>query len=79
VKTYRASLYERDIIGGNINPLSFVKTGEFRVPLPGEWYLSGAIPEAYRMPESAVTVKSDMTPKGETKFHILTLVKENNK
>lgn len=25
-----------------------VKTGEFRKPKKGEWYLSGAIPEAYQ-------------------------------
>ena len=26
------------------------RTGETRIPLAGEWYLSGAEPEAYRMP-----------------------------
>jgi hypothetical protein len=25
-------------------------TGEYRPPRAGEWYISGAIPEAYRMP-----------------------------
>jgi len=27
---------------------AFVKTGEFRKPLSGEYYLSGAIPEVYQ-------------------------------
>ena len=26
------------------------RTGEFRAPKQGEWFLSGAIPEAYRAP-----------------------------
>jgi hypothetical protein len=26
------------------------RTGEYRPPRAGEWYVSGAIPEAYRMP-----------------------------
>lgn len=39
-------------------------TGEFRVPLPGEWYLSGAIVEAYRNQGL-----------GDVKFHIARLVK----
>ena len=29
-----------------------VKTGEKRSPLKGEWYISGAIPEAYRAPNN---------------------------
>ena len=27
-----------------------IKTGEFRNPIKGEWYLSGAIGEAYQAP-----------------------------
>jgi hypothetical protein len=38
-------------------------TGEFRAPRSGEWYLSGAIVEAYRAP-------SDLT----MEFHIARLV-----
>ena len=30
------------------------RTGETRIPLAGEWYLSGAEPEAYRMPADGV-------------------------
>lgn len=30
------------------------RTGETRIPLAGEWYLSGAKPEAYRMPADGV-------------------------
>lgn len=30
----------------------FVKTGEFRAPRKGEFYLSGAIPCAYRAPNN---------------------------
>lgn len=30
----------------------FIKTGEKRKPLKGEWYLSGAIPEAYKAPNN---------------------------
>ena len=40
------------------------RTKEFRFPRKGEWYLSGAIPEAYQ-------AKSDLT----TAYHICTLVK----
>lgn len=28
-----------------------VKTGEFRAPKQGEWYLSGAVVEAYKAPK----------------------------
>jgi len=41
-----------------------IYTGEKRPPRKGEWYLSGAIPEAYRAP-------NDLT----TPFHIATLVR----
>lgn len=33
----------------------FTPTGEFRAPRKGEWYLSGAIPEAYRAPNDLST------------------------
>lgn len=39
-----------------------VRTGEFRAPKAGEWYLSGAIPVGYRAP-------NDLT----TEYHILRL------
>jgi hypothetical protein len=42
-----------------------VLTGEFRAPKNGEWYLSGAIPEAYRAP----------TDKMRTPYYILRLVR----
>jgi len=42
-----------------------VLTGEFRVPKKGEWYLSGAIPEAYRAP----------TDEMRTPYYILRLVR----
>lgn len=41
-----------------------IKTGEKRPPKAGEWYLSGAIPEAYR-------TKHDLT----SSYHILRLVR----
>ncbi len=41
-----------------------VLTGEKRAPKKGEWYLSGAIPEAYRAPNDLSTA-----------YHILALVK----
>lgn len=34
----------------------FVATGEFRAPRKGEWYLSGAIIEAYRAPNDLSTL-----------------------
>ena len=40
-----------------------VRTGEQRPPKKGEWYLSGAIPEAYQAP-------NDLS----SPFHILRLV-----
>lgn len=51
---------ERRQIAKNIKA---IRTGEFREPKAGEWYLSGAIPEAYRAP-------NDLT----SKYHILKLV-----
>lgn len=40
-----------------------IRTGEFRCPKQGDWYLSGSIVEAYRAP-------NDLT----TPFHIVRLV-----
>ena len=40
-----------------------VRTGTFRAPWKGEWYLSGATPQAYRAPNDLSTA-----------FHILRLV-----
>lgn len=39
------------------------RTGEFRAPRKGEWYVSGAIPAAYRAP-------NDLT----TEYHIARIV-----
>lgn len=44
-------------------PKGFTLTGEFRSPLAGEWYLSGAIPEAYQAPNDL----NDLS----TAYHIL--------
>lgn len=33
---------------GRYDGVPFVMTGEFRQPCEGEWYLSGAVPEAYK-------------------------------
>lgn len=41
-----------------------VRTGEFRAPKKGEWYLSGAEPTAYKAP-------NDLS----SKYHILKLVR----
>jgi hypothetical protein len=46
--------------GEGLRTRRFVRTGEFREPRAGEWYLSGAIPEAWRAPNAL-----------STKFHIL--------
>jgi hypothetical protein len=52
---------------GNVHAfLRAEATGEFRVPGKGEWYLSGAIPEAYKAGH-----KHRMT----TKFNIARLVR----
>ena len=32
----------------SLNKFRAVKIGQYRPPMEGEWYLSGAIPEAYR-------------------------------
>lgn len=44
--------------------LKGAKTGEFREPRKGEWFLSGSIPEAYYAPNDL-----------GTKYHILKIVK----
>jgi hypothetical protein len=43
-------------------PSFFVRTGEFRAPLKGEFYLSGAIPEAYQAPNDLSTPYAILTP-----------------
>lgn len=42
----RGTLYPVAEITTRRNPRARI-TGEFRQPLKGEWYISGAIPEAY--------------------------------
>lgn len=44
-------------IRGNtpLQRLGAIKTGEKRPPLQGEWYLSGAIVEAYYAPNDLIT------------------------
>ena len=44
-----------------------ILTGEFRAPLKGEWYLSGAIPEAYRAPND-LSIAFHICRIVETKF-----------
>lgn len=49
--------------------LAAVRTGEFRAPRRGEWYLSGAIPEAWQAPNDLsqsyhiVRLHADRCPK----------------
>ncbi len=50
------------------SPVKAVWTGEKRCPKKGEWYLSGAIVEAYRAP-------NDLS----SQFHIAKLVKTETK
>jgi hypothetical protein len=52
----------------DITQIVAIRTGEFRPPKKGEWYLSGAIPEAYRAYSNL-----------GNKFHIVKLVKKENK
>jgi len=62
------NMEEADRLGCNWPPnsreLRVATTGEFRPPIAGEWYLSGAIIEGYRAP-------SDL----HTPFHIARLVR----
>jgi hypothetical protein len=61
-------LYSRATNGSNISydkDIKFVKNGEFRAPKAGEYFLSGAIPEAYQS-------DNDLT---NTKYHILRSVR----
>lgn len=64
----RPTVSERKKFGLEImqpfNNLRAVWTGEKRTPKKGEWYLSGAIVEAYKAPNDLSTV-----------FHIAKLVK----
>jgi hypothetical protein len=41
-------------------PRRFVETGEQQQPKQGEWYLSGAIPEAYQAPNDLNTVNGKL-------------------
>lgn len=45
-----------------------IRTGEFRAPRAGEWYLSGAYPEAYR-------AKNDL----DVQYHICEIVRTRTK
>lgn len=38
----------------------FVWTGEHRAPRKGEWYRSGAIPEAYEATTDGITIEYDI-------------------
>ena len=51
-----------------ITQIVAIRTGEFRPPREGEWYLSGSIPEAYRAYSNL-----------GSKFHIVRLVNKNEK
>lgn len=45
----RKALGESEITGRiPVNEIRAIKTGEMRCPKKGEWFLSGAIPEAYQ-------------------------------
>lgn len=51
-----------------ITQIVAIRTGEFRPPREGEWYLSGSIPEAYRAYSNL-----------GSKFHIVRLVNKQAK
>ena len=40
----------RKLDTGEIHMLKAIRTGDFRAPLKGEWYLSGSVPAAYKAP-----------------------------
>jgi hypothetical protein len=42
-----------DLKTGKTVKVGAIKTGEKRPPKAGEWYISGAIPEAYRQPHDS--------------------------
>jgi len=45
-----------------------IRTGDFRKPKKGEWFLSGAIPEAYKAPNDLSVAYYIMRPvKAKTK------------
>lgn len=43
----------QDLLRGDFVNVGAVLTGEKRPPKAGEWFISGAIPEAYRMPNDS--------------------------
>lgn len=49
-----------------LRSVRFVRTGEFRTPQPGEWYLSGNPAEAWYMPKRGL-----LEPYTGTAYHIL--------
>ena len=55
----------------------FVKTGEFRPPLKGEFYLSGAIPEVYLAPNNLSMSFNIMVEAAFTRRLYMTLIIEN--
>lgn len=50
IRSRAPRLYRGELLGR-----LFVETGEHRPPKAGEWYLSGAIPEAWRAPNDLTT------------------------
>jgi hypothetical protein len=47
----------------------YVRTGEFRPPKKGEWYLSGAIPRAYKALNDLTSPYHIMRPATEEETH----------
>lgn len=60
-----AKLYRRAVNGSGLPFIPgrrFRRTGEFRAPLKGELYISGAVPEVYRAPNDLSTPYHIATP-----------------
>jgi hypothetical protein len=51
-----------------------IKTGEFRCPKAGEWYLSGAIPQAYLAKSSITTMMFPILKLVRTKTQTTTIL-----
>lgn len=60
-------------IGHSDNAIMAIKSDQFRCPKKGEWYLSGALPKAYRSPNDLTNeyrIATIVRVKKETNYNI---------
>ncbi len=74
----RPTVEERALFGlkmsDNFNSIKAILSTEYRCPKKGEWYISGAIPQAYRA-ENDLSMKANIAKLVLTETKTITTVK----